>query len=767
MIKKAVATILILVAVIWSFSSLRPSQPSGETIDTHSFSTARALVHVEQISKSPHSIGTPAHETVRSYIVKELEDLGLEVQVQEGFSLTSWRNLAKAKNILARIKGTRPGKALLLLSHYDSSPHSSYGASDAASGVATILEGLRAFLNSEEQPENDIIVLISDGEELGLNGADLFVNSHEWAKDVGLVLNFEARGSGGPSYMLIETNGGNSKLIENFKKAAPSYPVGNSLAYSIYKMLPNDTDLTIFRQEGDIDGFNFAFIGDHFDYHTALDNYERLDRESLEHQGQYLMPLLAHFSQANLDNLKSSDDLVYYNAAGIGMASYPFSWIWPLLIIGIILFALLITYGFRIRRLNVKDVLTGFVPFLGSLVLCALVSQGIYFLLSKLLYPGYSEILHGFTYNGYTYIASMSLFSLAICFWLYAVYYKPGNTASFYVAPITIWIIINILMALKLQGGSFFIIPVFFALLSFTFLIWQRKPSLILMALLGFPVLLIMSPFVKMFPVGLGLKILFVSGILVSLIFGLLIPVFGFFKHKRRWSILIGLVAFGFLIASHLKSGFNSERPKPNSLVYTLDADNNSAKWSTYDNKLDSWTMAVLGDDPKEISAEPGTVFASKYRTGFTFERQAEIKALVYPDTEIYKDTVIGDLRHVSLYIGSKRPVSRIDLYASPEFMFKTMTVNGIEIEKEREEAWVFQNRTADRLLSYFVSDNHPLDIQMSFPKDQVTSFTLFESSNDLLTNRLFNVKARTDDMIPKPFVLNDAVTIKKSILIE
>jgi hypothetical protein len=28
-------------------------------------------------------------------------------------------------------------------------------------------------------------------------------------KEVGLVLNFEARGTSGPSYMLMETNGGN------------------------------------------------------------------------------------------------------------------------------------------------------------------------------------------------------------------------------------------------------------------------------------------------------------------------------------------------------------------------------------------------------------------------------------------------------------------------------------------------------------------------------------------------------------------------------
>jgi predicted NAD-dependent protein-ADP-ribosyltransferase YbiA (DUF1768 family) len=67
-------------------------------------------------------------------------------------------------------------------------------------------------------------------------------------------------------------------------------------------MLPNDTDLTAFRETADIPGFNFAFIDDHFDYHTVQDNFENFTPESLEHQATYLMPLLTHFSNADLSN---------------------------------------------------------------------------------------------------------------------------------------------------------------------------------------------------------------------------------------------------------------------------------------------------------------------------------------------------------------------------------------------------------------------------------------------------------------------------------
>src|SRR5690606_11100253 len=114
-----------------------------------------------------------------------------------------WGNLSKTTNILSRLEGSGNGKALLMLSHYDSSPHSSLGASGAGSGVATILEGVRAYLEAGRVRVNDVIILLTDSEELGLNGAALFVNGHAWAKEVGLVLNFEARGSGGPGYMLF------------------------------------------------------------------------------------------------------------------------------------------------------------------------------------------------------------------------------------------------------------------------------------------------------------------------------------------------------------------------------------------------------------------------------------------------------------------------------------------------------------------------------------------------------------------------------------
>ncbi len=765
MLKKVISIILIIIAIYWSFSVLIPSSISTIDAPDNTFSTQRALIHLKEISKKPHYVGSPEHENVKNYLVKALENLGLETEIQEDYVLTDWGTITKPKNILARIKGSDNSKALMLLSHYDSKSHASYGASDAGSGVVTILEGLRAYLHEDKTPKNDIIILFSDAEELGLNGASLFVNKHPWAQDVGLVLNFEARGSGGSSVMLLETNGGNHNLISGFTEANPEYPVANSLAYSIYKELPNDTDLTRFREDGNIEGFNFAFIDDHFDYHTSLDNYKRLDRNTLEHQGSYLMPLLHYYADANLNNLKSDTDDVYFNVPLFKTVSYPFSWILPMLIIALLIFISLVYYGISKRVLNSMHIATAFLPGIAAIIINGLVGYFGWKIL-LVIYPQYAEILHGFSYNGYLYIWAFSLFSIAVCMWLYNKVFKPENTASLLVPPLFLWLVICAVVAFKLEGASFFIIPLYFGLLSLFVLVRQKHPNIILMTLLLFPAIMILVPFIKLFPVGLGLKMLVASTLLVSLIFSLCISVFGFSRFKNRWAYLLFIASFGFFIAAHMQSDFNDERPKPNSLVYYLDTDTNEAIWASYDNLLDPWTEAYLTKEPDTNNAITKAMFGSKYNTGFKHSKKANIKPIKRPYVDIQRDTIIGDNRFIKMFISPQRLVNRMDLYAESTNVFTSFNVNGLEIEKDAT-GFVFNQRDFNRLFEYYVVDDKFLELEFSVPKNQKTTLQFYDISFNLLNNELFRVPERPANMIPKPFVINDAVMVKKTITIE
>lgn len=750
--------LLIILAIYWSFHSLLPIYKSDASSDKIAFSTDRALEHVKQISQKPHGVGFPAHQEVRQYIVSELEKMGLETSIQEGYTAGDWANLSKAINILARIKGSEPGKALLLLSHYDSSTHSSFGASDAGSGVATILEGVRAFLANNPNPKNDIIILISDAEELGLNGADLFVKKHPWRKDVKLVLNFEARGSGGPSYMLVETNRGNANLIKEFTEANPDFPVANSLAYSIYKMLPNDTDLTVFREEGDTEGFNFAFIDDHFDYHTAKDTYERLDKTTLAHQGSYLMPLLNHFSQADLTKMKSLNDSIYFNVPFFKLVSYPFEWIWPMFGFAIICFILLLIHGFRNKTLKPIEIAKGFLPMLLTLTINGVVGYFSWTAL-KWIYPAYKDILHGFTYNGHTYILAFTLFSIAICFWVYN-RFKKIETANLLVAPILIWLVICGLVSQYLAGASFFIIPVFAVLAAFMVVINQKSPNPYLLTFLGLPALFIYSPFVKMFPVGLGLKMMVAATLFVTLTFFLLLPVFGFYKKKNRLAYLSMILFFGCMISAHLNSGFNKDNAKPTSLLYVMDADTNTAQWATYENVLSDWTSQYLGVDKTKPEKLAKNTISSKYGSGFTFVADAPIKEIAQMQVEKTRDTIIGESRLLDICITPKRDVNRLEVFTNTPLL--SATVNTIKLSD-----YYLENRKRGKLVTHYISNNDYTDLQVSIPKDSVLELTLYEASNDLLSNHQFTIPTRPENNIPMPFILNDAILVTKTVRFE
>ncbi len=761
--------LLLLVSIFYTFYSSKSHNITGLDTPPQEFSTLRALEHVKKIAEEPHYLGSKGHEGVKAYIVGELKKMGLQPQIQQGYSVHNSGDCSYPQNILAKIEGSSEGKALLLMTHYDSSQHSSFGASDAGSGVATILEGVRAYLSSNKTPKNDIIICITDGEELGLNGADLFVRKHPWAKEVGVALNFEARGSGGDSYMLLETNGKNGKMMQEFAKAGVKYPATNSLAYSIYKMLPNDTDLTVLREQGDIEGFNFAFIDDHFDYHTSNDTWENLDLSTLQHQGSYLMPLLSYFSESDLSTMKSDRDYIYFNTPLFTLVKYPFSWIFILLIIAIVLFIGLIFYGKTAYRIDFKEVLRGFAAMLIVMNLAGFLTFGIWELL-KIIYPQYNEIQHGFTYNGHTYITIFVLLSIAICFKVYKRFSKAENLPSLMIAPLFMWLVLSGLAAFYLQGASYFVILVYFGLISLFVLIRQKKPNPYLMVVLSLPAIFILAPFIAMFPVALGLKILFVSAILTTLLFGSLLPVFGFYKRKNILGNIALLFTLVFLISAHLNSDFTEERQKPNSLVYILDTDKNKAVWATYDKLLDSWTQNYITPESNIADTYNANALQSKYGRSFAYANDAPLKKVRVPRVDISRDTIIGNLRYLDACLAPQREIKRIDVYTKTKFNFDSLYVNGAtaaDFEYSDGKTYnAYTQRWKQHLLTYYVSKNAPLELKMQFHKDSIPEFVFYESSYDLLQNELFSIPARDENMIPKPFVLNDAVIIKKSFIV-
>ena len=147
-----------------------PPPPRAADAAPEHFSAARALELVARVTgDEPHPVGTSAHAGVRERLLGELEELGLEGEVQETIARGPAGAIALVRNVLARVPGRTSGAAVLVCAHYDSVA-AGPGAGDDGAGVATLLEVARA-LSREPAREHPVWFLFTDAEELGLVGA--------------------------------------------------------------------------------------------------------------------------------------------------------------------------------------------------------------------------------------------------------------------------------------------------------------------------------------------------------------------------------------------------------------------------------------------------------------------------------------------------------------------------------------------------------------------------------------------------------------------
>ena len=478
----------------------------------------------------------------------------------------------------------------------------------------------------------------------------------------------------------------------------------------------------------------------------------------MAHQGANLYPLMNYLANADLSNLNSTEDKVYFSVP-FGFISYPFDWIMPMLIVAIVLTLILIFIGISKRVLHPVEMGKGMITFLLTLMITGAVG----FLGWKLLlelYPQYSDIQQGFTYNGHYYIYGFASIALAFCFIMYHSKESKPKEYNQFVGPLILWLLINIGAAFYLKGAGFFIIPVLSGLLMLGYFIITQKSNPYINFILALPTLFILVPFVEMFPIGLGLKILFVSTIFVTLIFGLLLPIFGSFQNKKGYFFLFLILGLSFLGKAHLNSDYAENKAKPNSLVYIQNADERKAYWATYDKNLDGWTKGYLGEKPTDAKKLNSNKMYSKYQAGFTFMTSAPFKNLPKSTVNFVKDSVVGNYRNFVIDILPKRKLNRIDIFSNGGRLQKLRANNVQNIEFKSN----IENAKNNKVLTYYITDTIPLKLQFRIPAKAKLDLSLKESSFDLLEHPQFSITKRKSWMMPTPFVLNDAIVVEHRV---
>jgi hypothetical protein len=74
---------LVLLASLAKYFSQQPPNSLPASAPPAEFSAERAFRHVEALAREPRPVGTPAHVRARSYIVGQLEALGLSPQTRK------------------------------------------------------------------------------------------------------------------------------------------------------------------------------------------------------------------------------------------------------------------------------------------------------------------------------------------------------------------------------------------------------------------------------------------------------------------------------------------------------------------------------------------------------------------------------------------------------------------------------------------------------------------------------------------------------------
>ena len=613
----AIATFLAI-----GLASASPPRPTPASAPPTDFSAERALAHLTTIAARPHPTGSPAADDVRAYVSAQLRTSGFTVEEQEATSVSdAWAHAwgapiiaARVRNVIARRAGTSPGPGVLLLAHYDSRELAP-GASDDGFGVAALLETARALAASPPL-RHDVWVVFTEGEEQGLMGALAFFAESPVVRDVGLVLNFEARGDRGPAVM-FETSPGAGSLVDVLAREAPRV-VATSISQEVYKRMPNSTDFTV-ALGAKVPGLNFANIDGYARYHQVTDTVANASLGTLQHHGSYALPLARAFGNRDVVAPPPAGEEVYFRFGPV-FVHYASALAVPLAVLA---FALLLAWAWRAVRgggTTVGRIGAGAAVGIGAIVAGLVASLVLAFVAgranSALPMPQIRASVQ------ITYAVAHALVGAGASLAVLGAAQRRVGTEALAIGAMLGWAVIAVGLAIAFRGGSYLAtVPSLVAgAASFAVRRGNARSNAGTFAAglltLGAAVL-VLAPAAELLNIVFGAKVAVATGVIAaqSVTAGaLLLEELGW---RRAASALAGSGALCFAAAVFVLAPFDAQSPRPESLLYAVDADRHQAWWLSLDDPPLSKPNAVLAGASRAtlqdlLPREPPTAFRAE-----------------------------------------------------------------------------------------------------------------------------------------------------------
>jgi hypothetical protein len=396
---------------------------------------------------------------------------------------------------------------------------------------------------------------VDDGEEAGLLGAEAFVNDPA-ARSVRVVINVENRGTLGLSNM-FETSRGNRWLIRHLASALER-PAATSLFYAIYNVLPNDTDVTVFKRQG-IASINFAAIGGVNWYHTPLDDVSHASLRTLQHHGDNLLATARTFANADLD-ARSRTDATYFDILGFVLIWWPQEWtLW----LAIVSLAVLI---FGARAVAPREMTFGVLTAFGAVVIAALGGK-VVSAIANARSAGMS-----FVATPWPSVASMWLVGIAAAVTAAVLLRSRADKRAMLIGIAIVWHVIGIALSLTLGGAAFLVIVPAIACSICTVAAANETLTAAVAssvaALFFFPLGLLLYD-------ALGSRAMAVIAVLIGLLATLVAPLFAGWRNA-------GILALASLVcagAAALLPAYTAEKPRRISIAYVDDVAAEAPQW--------------------------------------------------------------------------------------------------------------------------------------------------------------------------------------------
>lgn len=506
--------LVLLVFIIPALAMLFPSRVAPASAAPAMFSAQRAMQHLQVIASAPHPQGSPAQERVRAYLVDQLTQFGLEVGIQQ---------TSGPLNVVARLPGSDPTGAMVILAHYDSVSNSP-GAGDNGSAVAALVEMARV-LSVSPQLRNDVILLFDDGEEEPdiFAGTKAFVRQHPWMSDVRLAFSIDTAVAGA-----ISTN--------------EVGPENNGWLVQALAHAYNGGVWTSFSGGGQYNSTPFSNVGipvlaleDNYPFrqkHSAEDTPAIIRPASVQQMGDQVLAITRELGSLDLDGPKGEQE-TFFSLPYLGLVHYPQAWSLPLAICASLLLPLAIGLALWRGLVSWRGLGVAFGAILATVVISGLVVSALKPLLPRLFgwqtaaWVEWPEVIP--PYGGLA-VAGLDLLVLGLAVGVYLLARRRSRKTDFSLASLIPFSLPAALLAVKEPRTAYaFIWPVMIgalgwitvAVLGKKHVQWSVDAAAVLTAL---PFAALLLPFVPGVVMADGMKSLEILAALEALLLGVILP---------------------------------------------------------------------------------------------------------------------------------------------------------------------------------------------------------------------------------------------------